>query len=150
MLSGLTCTRWTKKHQRHSGYGIEVFFAVVFASILTSAFYMIARDNLEDIIHSNLTVIAQSMADSVETFLDSKKEAVRQLSKSIVIEKFLLTDRKDTTYRQKMEAVMRRLKDTAGIIEHTSGVFVLDNNGIVVASSEPADIGKKQKQLSFL
>jgi len=119
-----------------------LILTVLFSAILTTAFYTIARDNLEDSIYSSLKVVAQSRADTVETFLDSGKETIRQLSKSIVIEELLLTDRKNETYRQRLEDVMRRLKSTAGIMKYTYGIFVLNRNGVVVASSEPADIGK--------
>ena len=118
-----------------------LILTVVFASIFTSVFYMIARDNLEDSIYSNLKVVAQSRTDTVETFLDSGKEAIRQLSKSIAIEDFLLAFRKGEAY-QKINLVAQHLKDTAGVMKYTYGVFVLDKNGIVVASSEPVDIGK--------
>ena len=50
---------------------------LVFAAIFTAVFYTIARDNLEDSIYSNLEDIAQSRADTVETFLDSGKESIR-------------------------------------------------------------------------
>lgn len=119
-----------------------LILTALFAAIFTSVFYTIASNNLKNSIYSNLKVIAQSRADTVDIFLDSNKESIRQLSKSVLVEKLLLTDRKGAAYRQRFEDVMRRLKDTAGFMKYTYGVFVLDKNGVIVASSDPADIGK--------
>ena len=124
---------------------------VLFTSILTPVFYTIATDNLKDSIYSNLKEVAQSRASAVEIFLDSGKESIRQLSESIIIKKFLLADKTEANYRQRSEDVIQRLRGTANIMRYTYGVFILDRNGIVVASSEPSDIGKdKSGNLYFL
>ncbi|MCD6486053.1 MAG: HAMP domain-containing protein, partial [Syntrophobacterales bacterium] len=114
---------------------------VLFTSILIPVFYTIATDNLKGSIYSNLKEVAQSRASAVEIFLDSGKESIRQLSESITIKKFLLADKTASNYRQRSEDVIQRLRSTANIMKYTYGVFILDRNGIVVASSEPAEIG---------
>ncbi|MBW2741050.1 MAG: HAMP domain-containing protein, partial [Deltaproteobacteria bacterium] len=103
----------------------------------------IATSNMtEKHIYDHLSTAAESRAKHVETFLNSEKEMTKQLSKSIVIERLLLADRNDPDYSRKYDDVMRRLKGTAAANEYVYGVFVLDKNGTIIASSEEIDIGK--------
>jgi len=101
-----------------------------------------ARDMVEEEICNHLVTATSSRASHVETFLNGEKEAIKQLSESIVIERFLLTGKDAPDYSSKYDDVVRRLKRTAEIREYVYGVFVLDKNGTIVASSEEVDIGK--------
>ncbi len=101
-----------------------------------------ARDMVEEEICNHLVTATSSRASHVETFLNGEKEAIKQLSESIVIERFLLTGKDAPDYSSKYDDVIRRLKRTAEIREYVYGVFVLDKNGTIVASSEEVDIGK--------
>ena len=103
----------------------------------------IATSNLtEKYIYAHLSTAAGTRASHIRTFLNSEKEMTKQLSESIVIERLLLADRDDPDYSRKHDDVIRRLKGTAETTEYVHGVFVLDKNGTIVASSEKIDIGK--------
>jgi len=123
-------------------------FLTIFALVLITgmATTMVNKIFLEDIVEkdvcNNLLTAAESREKHIETFLDGEEEAIKQLSESIVIEQLLLMGRDDPDYSKMYDRVTRRLKSTAAVNEHTYGVFVLDKNGTIIASSEEIDIGK--------
>ncbi len=102
----------------------------------------VSKDIVKKQVYDHLETTAQSKTHHIETFLESEKEAIRQLSKSIVVERLLSANKIDRDYIQKFNDVIRRLERTAKVREYTHGLFVLDKNGIIVASSEEGDIGK--------
>ena len=104
-------------------------------------FYATAKSNLEKAICNHLSTTAHSRAHHIETFLEANKEAIRQLSKSIVIEQFLLASERDEDYAQKLNNAMGRLKNTAQVRKHIYEIFVLNTNGRVIASSDRSRIG---------
>jgi len=91
---------------------------------------------------NHLLTTAESRASHVRTFLNGATEAIKQLSESIVIEQLLLIDRDNPDYSRKYDDVTRRLKNTLKKGKYVYGVFVLDKNGTIIASSEEIDIGK--------
>jgi C4-dicarboxylate-specific signal transduction histidine kinase len=108
-----------------------------------------SEDMIEQEICNHLLTAAESRASHVETFLDGEKEAIKQLSESVVIERLLLADRDDPDYSGKYDDVTRRLEHTAEIKEYTDGIFVLDKNGTIIASSDESDIGKDKSNNPF-
>ena len=102
----------------------------------------ISKNIVKKQVYDHLETTAESKAHHIETFLKTKKEAIKQLSESIVIERFLLANKNNRDYSHKFNDVMRRLERTAKIREYTHGLFVLDKSGTIVASSEETDIGK--------
>jgi len=123
-------------------------FLTIFALVLitgmatTVANKIFLEDTVENDVCNHLLTAAESRANHIETFLNGGTEAINQLSESIVIERLLLTGKDYPDYSGKYDDVIRRLKHTAAVKEHIYGVFVLDKNGTVVASSEEIDIGK--------
>ncbi|MCK4619164.1 MAG: response regulator [Desulfobacterales bacterium] len=108
-----------------------------------------ARNMIEDNVYDHLLTAAKSRASHVETFLNGEKEAIKQLSESIVIEQLLLIDWNDPDYSRKYDDVIRRLKHTAKIGKYVDSVFVLDRNGTIVASSDESNIGKDKSNDPF-
>jgi len=95
---------------------ISISFLVIGSIILcisTPFYYYFAKNSLKKQIYNHLNTTAQSRASHIETFLESELEGIKQLSKSIVIERFLLADMRDKDYYQIFHDVNRRLKDTA-------------------------------------
>lgn len=111
------------------------------AGVASPIFYREARDNLEEAIFNHLITTVRSRVQHIETFLKHNKETLKQLSKSIVIRQFLLTGKEDEDYGRKLNAVDQRLKDTCEAFEDTCDIFVLDKDGIIVASDNESDIG---------
>jgi len=90
----------------------------------------------------NLINTTQSRAEHIKTLLDLEKEAVKQLSESIVIRELLLSTGDEEDYSLKFDKVMLRLQNTARVGEYTYDIFVLDTKGTIIASSDEEDIGK--------
>ena len=102
----------------------------------------ISTNIIKQQITNNLINTTQSRVKHIETLLNLEKEAVKQLSESVVIEELLLSKKEEEDYLLKFDKVMRRLKDTAQMGEYTYDVFVLDPKGTIIASSDEEDIGK--------
>lgn len=109
----------------------------------------VPKDIIEQQIYNHLEAITQSRALHVETFLKTEKEAIKQLSKSIVIERFLSANKNDQDYNEKRNDIMRRLERTVQIKEYTYDIFALNKNGIIIASSDKEDIGKDKSNDSY-
>ena len=95
----------------------------------------ISTNIIKQQITNNLINTTQSRVKHIETLLNLEKEAVKQLSESVVIEEFLLSKKEEEDYLLKFDKVMRRLKDTAQMGEYTYDVFVLDPKGTIWSSS---------------
>ena len=129
---------------------VLTFTLIMIASVTTIGISEIISKNIvEQEVYNHLLTTADSRADHIETFLEIEKEAVEQLSVSIVIEQFLSAEKDDPDYTQKRNVVMRSLKDTADVREDTDSIFVLDKNGIIVASNKETDIGKDKSNNSY-
>ena len=129
---------------------VLTFTLIMIASVTTIGISEIISKNIvEQEVYNHLLTTADSRADHIETFLETEKEAVEQLSVSIVIEQFLSAEKDDPDYTQKRNVVMRRLNDTADVRKDTESIFVLDKNGIIVASNKEMDIGKDKSNNSY-
>jgi len=123
-------------------------FSIAFALVLiTGAMAIIiaqaiSRKMLTENIYRQLESTAQSKAYHVAMFLEMQKEAIMQLSRSVVIEELLLTSKEDEKYAQKYDKVKRRLTNTAGRANYARNIFILDKRGMIIGSSEERDIGK--------
>lgn len=128
---------------------IQRKFQIIALSLLTVVSItciLISRNVSTDIIKQqitdNLINTTQSRAEHIKTFLELEKEAINQLSESVVIEQLLLSKKEEEDYFKKLDDVIRRLKYTAQIGKNTYDVFVLDKKGTIIASSDEEDIGK--------
>jgi signal transduction histidine kinase len=122
---------------------VLVFVLILIAGAVTITISeIISKNVVEQEVYSHLEIIAQSRADHIETFLELKRKMVEQLSHSVVILDLLLINKNDDDYANALNAVTKRLKSTAEAGECTHGVFVINNEGIIVASSDEIDIGK--------
>jgi C4-dicarboxylate-specific signal transduction histidine kinase len=104
----------------------------------------VSKNIVEQEIYNGLENIAQSRAAHIETFLELKRKMVDQLSQSVGIQDLLLTAKNDEDYAKTFNAVTKRLKNTAKAEKNTRGIFVINKEGIIVASSEEIDIGKNK------
>ncbi len=121
---------------------IALSLILVTGAVSTIVGQFVTRNIVRKQIADKLETVAESRAHHVQTFLETQKEAVRQLSESIVIEEFLLASEDDYDFVLKLDDVLRRLKNTAESAEYDLDVFVLDESGIIVASSDERDIGE--------
>ena len=119
---------------------LSLIILVGISSTLISRY--IATNIIKQQITNNLINTTQSRAEHIKTFLDLEKEAVEQLSNSVVIEELLLLEKEEESYFQKYDNVLTRLKHTTKTGEYIYDIFVLDVTGIIIASSDEKDIGK--------
>ena len=109
----------------------------------------VSKSIVEQQIYQALETVAQSRVKSVEVFLELEKETITQLSGSTVIRQLLLTNGGDEAYARRLSDVQKRLRRTARIGRYTYAVFVLNKDGIVVASSLKIEIGKDKSADSY-
>jgi PAS domain S-box-containing protein len=121
---------------------IALSLILVTGAVSTIVGQFVTRNIVRKQIADKLETVAESRAHHIQTFLKTQKEAIEQLSESIVIEEFLLASEDDYDFVQKFGDVLRRLKNTAESAEYDLDVFVLDESGIIVASSDERDIGE--------
>jgi len=116
--------------------------ALVVSSAATLIFYAIARDSLERSIFSQLETAAASRNRHIEMYLALLKQETHQTSKSASLENFLKISPEDPRYKDaflmSMDLLKRKKECTPSIYEY----LLLDKNGVVVAASNEADIGK--------
>lgn len=110
------------------------------SSILISRY--IAGNIIKQQTTNNLVNTTQSRVEHIKTFLNLEKEAVKQLSQSVVIEQLLLSKIEEEDYIQKLDKVLTRLKHTAQMGEYTYDVLILDVKGTIIASSDEEEIGE--------
>ena len=127
------------------------FFIVAVILIVSAAgiVYHIEKENLKTAIFNHLATTVRSKTHHIETLLESSKEAARQLSKSVVIERFLLTSKENGDYGQRLNDANRRLKDTSEVLKYFYNLLVLDKDGIVVVSNEEANVGRNKSMDSY-
>ena len=121
---------------------LSLLIVVGMSSILVSR--NIATKIIKQQTTDNLINTTQSRAERIKTFLDLEKEAVKQLSESIVIRELLLSTEEEEDYPIKFNKVMLRLQNTAQIGEYAYDISVLDAKGTIIASSDEEDIGEKK------
>lgn len=129
-----------------------VMVCLVLSLVFASGFvYFFAKENMTKQVHSNLKSVAYSKTSRIQYFLEENKEAIKQFSKGFVFSELLTTNKSNEEYSQKFKATNKRLKEIEKSGKYVFGIFVMDKNGIIVASSEDTDIGKnKSKDPYFL
>ncbi|MCK4852280.1 MAG: HAMP domain-containing protein, partial [Candidatus Omnitrophica bacterium] len=118
---------------------------LMIAGIAVPVTYITARDIIKRSIFAYLSTTAASRAAHVDTFLETSKEAILQLSKSIVVERFLSTGKKGEDYDRNQGTGTYRLNNTNTHLKRIYDIFVLNKHGIVVASSHGPDVGKDKR-----
>ncbi|MCK5268312.1 MAG: PAS domain S-box protein, partial [Spirochaetes bacterium] len=121
---------------------LSFFVTVLILVIVTiSVVYVETKDFLQDAISAHLITTAESRVRHVETFLETQKDRIIQLSQSIVIRGFLSADKRDAAYKKHYNNTIKRLQGTEKIFKDVDEIFVLDVNGKIVASSNEREIG---------
>ena len=105
--------------------------------------------NLKNAIFNHLITTVQSRADHIETFLDAKREAIIQLSESIVVRRVLLSSKGQEDYNQRLNDARQRIEKTSGVLKGFYNLFVLDKDGIVLVSSNKMDVGVDKSEDSY-
>jgi len=124
-------------------------FALVGSIFGTCVTYSVADRILTEGVYNHLEMVVQSRAGHVETFLEGRKGTAEQLSASVVIEDFLSIDENDSEYDNKLGLVHKRLGKTVDLVDSILSTGVLDENGVLVASTTPSLIGTDYSELGY-
>ena len=124
---------------------ISISFLAVALFLVSTAgavIYIMVKDNLQKSMYNNLSTVVASRANHIETYLEMLEISVRQLSKSTILENFLIIkDREDSQNNEAFQQAMRRLKRTKEVNPSVFEFLLLDATGKVVASSDENSIG---------
>ena len=114
---------------------------LVIGTAIITASYTVSKNMITRQIHRHLETTAQSRTQHIETFIDKEKGLVMQLSASEVIKKLLSSNETNVDYNDRLNTVIRRLKNTAVINTEIHDIMVLDTKGRVVASNIEEKLG---------
>jgi signal transduction histidine kinase len=121
---------------------VIIFLTVLITGITAiTVSQTISKDMLRRKISNHLETTAESRARLVKAFLDKEKKLVLQMSESEVIKRLLRSSKTDVDYENRLNVVIKRLKNTASINKEIYDIMVLDTNGRVVASNIRERIG---------
>ncbi len=109
----------------------------------------ISKKIIKEQIRLKLESTGKSRALHIETYLNTEKDLALGLSESIVIKRLLALNKKNKDYKEKLRDVLTRLKNSAEINEEIYDIFVLDTDGVVVASSIEERIGVNRSDDSY-
>ena len=114
-----------------------VLLSIVFitGAAVTIVSEIVSENIVTEQIRNSLDGLAHSRANHVRAFLDKEISLALQLSESVVIEKLLVSNKADADYESRLNDVITRLKNTADINKDIYDIFVLDTNGVFIASS---------------
>ena len=131
---------------------LSFFIAILFVGIvITSIVYYEVKKILQVSITEQLITTIQSRQNHIETFLEMQRNAIIQMSESVVIKDFLSSDKQTAVYIESYNSVMKRLQCTEVISKNVYEIFVLDVNGKIVVSSDKKNIGlDKSNNMYFL
>lgn len=114
--------------------------------VAASLFYAISKRHLEESIHAYLETTVNSRAEHINTFLELYKGSVAQLASDITSQRFLRADKQDRDYGELFGIVTEELigaKEAGAFIRE---IFILDANGVIVASSSKSRIGTEMSE----
>ena len=115
--------------------------SIILTTVAVSIFYMTSKSSLEETIYAHLKTAAYSRAHHINTFLEAQKDALVQLSQSVVFENLLKTGRAGPDYKDRFDATMLRLQKTEEANKAVYEILVLDAKGKIVASDNRERIG---------
>ncbi len=120
---------------------VLTFFGIYFS-------YLNSEALLKNAITNHLETATDSRGDNVMTLLQMEKKMAEQMAKSKVIKNLLQAEIDKEGFGKKLADVSERLKNTIESVKDIKSIFVLDKNGIVIASSNELDIGTDKSSCS--
>ena len=122
---------------------IIVFLIVSLLSSTVVGYLSIStsQKEMDEDIRNHLISVAQSRANHLETFLKENKQIVSSISLSPVFNDFLKIESDDPKYTEQFEQVDKNLENLVNSYSEFYEVFLIDKNGIIVASSDGEKIG---------
>jgi len=135
---------------------VRIFIVVIFFLIAllasiggTTYYYIKTLESVQQATYNHLETVVQSRAHHIETFLDDKKILAENLALIGKVETLLLTSKSDSDYNAKKIAVEERLQKTIDSVEEIKSIGVIDENNILIASTDSELVGRDYSESIF-
>ena len=124
---------------------------IMLAGITMPILYHFSKVTLRKCIYDNLISTAASRSNQIKMFLKSGKKAIEQLSHGVIFKEFLLSKKEDKDYSQNFNRIIKRFKNTVGVGDQNYfyDIFILNKEGIIIASSDENDIGENKSENAY-
>ncbi|UCB56637.1 MAG: HAMP domain-containing protein [Candidatus Omnitrophota bacterium] len=124
------------------------FFVIslILTTVAVYTFYVFSKNKLQETIYTHLRTASHSRGYHIETFLECQRNALIQLSQSVVFEEFLKAKKGASGYADKFNAVVSRIKKTEGISEAVCEILLLDAGGRIVGAVDRERLGLDRSQ----
>ncbi len=116
--------------------------SIVISIPATSVFYIISRDSVLSEISGKLSIAVESRVNHIETYLQMLKISVSQLSESFVLRDFIISVNGGGQVSAAAGVAAERLGREKHINTAVSEYLLLDNQGMVIASSDEMSLGQ--------
>jgi len=128
--------------------GLFVIFAIVGGIVGTST-QLYSSNLIRARAYSYLSSISHARTKHIHTFLEDQKETALILAAASVYLDFLSEPRGSAEYPVIKEKIDRRLERTRVADPHIVETFIIDKNGVVIASSDPSREGTNESENSY-
>ncbi len=128
--------------------GLFVIFAIVGGIVGTST-QLYSSNLIRARAYSYLSSISHARTKHIHTFLEDQKEMALILAAASVYLDFLSEPRGSAEYPVIKEKIDRRLERTRVADPHIVETFIIDKNGVVIASSDPSREGTNESENSY-
>jgi diguanylate cyclase (GGDEF)-like protein len=130
---------------------IMLSLILVTGAVSTVVSQIVTKNVVRRQLLNKLETVAESRVDEIRAFLQTEKDAIEQLSKSTVIHELLSASRGKEVCQREFQEAATVLKYRAEVGRHLHDLFLLDKDGITIASTTENDIGKdRSEEASFL
>ena len=128
--------------------GFFVIFAIVGGIVGTST-QLYSSNLIRARAYPYLSSISHARTKHIHTFLEDQKETALILAAASVYLDFLSEPRGSAEYPVIKEKIDRRLERTRVADPHIVETFIIDKNGVVIASSDPSREGTNESENSY-
>jgi diguanylate cyclase (GGDEF)-like protein len=125
---------------------ITLSLILVTGAVSTVVSQIVTKNVVRKQLLHKLETVAESRVDEIRAFLQAEKGAVEQLSEDKVIHRFLSASRGGQVYQRKFQEVKTVSKYREEVGRHLYDLFLLDKEGMTVASTTENDVGKDRSQ----
>ena len=122
---------------------IAIFFIVALLGSIAgvSYYYLRSIEVVEARVFEHLETAVHSRAHHIESFLGEKKILAKNLALIGKVERLLSASESDSDYNTKKIAVIERLQKTMNHVEGIKSIGVMDENNILIASTNQELVG---------
>ncbi len=136
--------------------GVTIFvlfagFMFIGCAAAIHSFYLGTEDTLKEQIYNHLETTAQSRANHIETFLEEQREKISLIANIDILEDSLNKANLEFSEND-LNNLVEELEEVLEINEDDfEEIFILNQEGIVVVSTESGNIGKREpRDIEFL